>query len=138
MASTALGSCWKELENVLLPVNVGAVIELVLEPMDGSYATVGRTREGPAHRVYLRLLSSLLLQELENCLRRGIGLGHGGNGSLLQHLGLGEIGRFACDIGVADLGLRRGEVGDLGIGQTDGVVRSFRRRPQRPAQSRGS
>jgi len=49
------------------------------------------------------------LQQLENGLRRRVGLGHGSDGGLLQHLSLGEIGRFRRDIGVAELGLKAEE-----------------------------
>ena len=64
----------------------------------------------------------LASQEGENCLRSGVGLGHGSHRSLLQHLSLGQIRRFRRHIRVTDAGLGGAEVGDLRLRQTDRVV----------------
>jgi len=62
-----------------------------------------------------------LLEQLQESLRRGIGLRQCGNGRLLQHLDLVRL-RLPCDVRVSNARLRRRIVGDLGLGQTDGVV----------------
>ncbi len=62
------------------------------------------------------------MQQLEDRLGRGVGLSHGRDRGLFEHLGFGEIGRFLCHIGIAELRFRRGEVGDLRVGQIDGVL----------------
>jgi len=55
----------------------------------------------------------LPLEQRQHSLRSGIGLRHGSDGSLLQRLGLGEVGGLLRHIGIADLRLGGGEVGDL-------------------------
>ena len=60
-------------------------------------------------------------QQRPYSLGSGVRLGHADDGDLEQDLHLREGGSLCGNIGVADLALGRGEIGDLGLSQRGGV-----------------
>src|SRR5579875_3702082 len=112
-------TCAKSFENELLPVKVaGVVLEVV--PMAVPLYVI-QAGPGERDRPYLQLVKSSS-KELQERLGFLVGLRHGRDRRLLQHLRLGQVGRFLGDVGIADLALRGGEVGDLRRSQVDGVL----------------
>src|SRR5579871_216186 len=122
MATARLSTCCRSLEYLLVPLKVtGASSELsadvdpIINPQCKMWAKPGEAGPHPNY-------PPLLFQEGEDCLRRGIGLGQGGNRRLLEDLRLGQVGGFGGHIGIAYARLSGREAGDLRVGQTDRVI----------------
>ena len=67
------------------------------------------------------LRGGLTSQQCEHGLGCGVSLRQSCQRCLLQHLRLGEVGGFCRHVGVSNTGLRRRVVGDLGLGEVNGV-----------------
>jgi hypothetical protein len=67
ICTARVSTCWKELENVLEPLNVGEAMELVLEAINQPYAKYGPDPERPGPLNSFNAFGGLtLLQQLEN------------------------------------------------------------------------
>ena len=91
------------------------IISFLLQNGSGQ---AGSTRSGQS----VQLSKEPTLQQLQDGLGFLVGLRHGGDGGLLQHLRLGHIGGFLRHVGIPDLRLRSRDVGDLRLRQADGIA----------------
>ena len=105
------------------------IVELMLIRILSTRLSCDQNKTGPLSvenrpRLFktLGLLQTALLQQLQERLRRRVGLRQGSDRGLLQDLRLGQVGRFRSDVRVANRRLRSREAGDLRLRQLDGVV----------------
>src|SRR5690606_26898279 len=79
--------------------------------------------------------STLLLQERQNLLRTGIGLGQHRDTRLLQYLGLGHFRGLSCEVGVQDTALGSTHILDRGAQVCNGGLKAVLDRTELTTQT---